>query len=532
MSRGRASTAGVEPQQSLDARPGHGARGCGAAALAVVGPGALALLLAGWVALRTPLWRDEIATLSFAQLSLPDLDRALAHVDAVFRPYYSLGHLVQLALPGPIGLRLPSVVGVVVAVLATSLLARRWWGTTSAVVAGLALALNPQVVQLGATARPYALAIAATALAGLSLDVAIERAARGRAAVWPFLGYAAALATAGWLHLFALLALPAFAVMALRRGRDGSFVLSTVAALAVVAPHALAAASQRGQVSWIPAPTPRSAAGSLASLTTARGDGWFGAPELLGAALALTTAGVAVVLLRRRTGERADQLRRLGAAAALTAAPWGALLAVSVIATPYLRTPYLAPSTVGLALLLGALVGVARHAGSDRRAPAASRLVAGLAVAQLAFSAVMTTTVLAMPWRVDDYPALATAIEDEVRPGDTLVVVQLYQEVGVASGLARAIDDDGYVELLQERLAAGTQPEIDVRVAAATDPIRTTAAAGTGGSGSWWVVWTRNAVTDDDLAVLEPQIGCRPRTADVESYGILRLARLVCATSG
>lgn len=500
------------------------ARGIASVAL----PGALVLILATVIAVRTPLWRDEIASLSFAQLPLPDLLSAVGHVDAVLAPYYLLSSAGQAVLPGAVGLRLPSVLAAALTATVVAVIARRWWGDAAALAAGLMVGLNPLSLQLAATGRPYALATLFVALALLAMTTATGPRGARRGDVLRWAGYAAAVAAAGLMHLFALLALPAFAVLAASRRALGRWLLASAAAVAVVVPVALLAASQSAQVAWIPRPDARSAAGSLASTLTYRREGAFERPELVAVAILLVVAVVTVTLtLRMPRPARARELALLACSLTLACGPWAILLAISVTATPYLRTTYLAPGVIGWGLLVGA---AAARLGTWQSGRSAVRRAVAIVVvaAPIVSAAVFSAPVLAQEWRVDDFPGLAQRLSGEVAAGDTLLVVQLYNEVGVASGVARAGGDEGWVSALQSDLTTGTQPVISVRRVDSVDPLHTTA-SGDGDAERAWVVYTRGAFTPDEARRALADSGCGDASlAPEESFGILRLIPAGC----
>ena len=141
-----------------------------------------------------------------------------------------------------------------------------------------------------------------------------------------------------------------------------------------------------------------------------------------------------------------------------------------------------------------------------------------------------TAHVVSRRWYIDDYPVLGAALIENVEPGDSLAVVQLYNEVGVAGGVARAVSDGDYVAELQQQLVEGDQPEYGLRQVLTTQPFRTVPSAGAVHGRRVWMVYTRGAVEDEELAdvfwrafdcaAAEPQM--------VGSYGILRLAAAPC----
>ncbi len=504
---------------------------------ATYGPALLMGVLATLVSLRTPLWRDEIATLSFAELPLADLLRGVSHVDGVMLPHYLISHLTQVVATGAFSLRLPSILAITIATAATAAIVCRWWGAGAGAVAGLTLALNPLAIQQGATARPYALAICFVALAALALCQALwpSQGASGWRARAPWFGYAVCLALAGLMHLFALFCVPAFLILAAVARRLGPWLLATAVGGVVVLPLTLFAFGQRNQVDWIQQPNLRSGLGALASLVTYRGDSAFGPLEagVLGL-LALVAVAAVLLVLRLPRAERLQEGGRVAFALVSFAGPWLLLLAISVVWTPYLRTTYLTPSLVGLGVLLGAVVGLGAGWATGTQ-PRGRRwrtaAVAAVVVAPLLLSSGMALNVVTRPWYIDDLPGLGRALTTAARPGDVLAVVQLHNEVGVASGLARVLGDDGYTAELQGQLVTGEQPRLGLRRIVSLDPVRTEPIDRVPATGAVWVVYTRGAISAEEFGkTARESLGCTASDlADVGSFGILRLANASCS---
>ncbi|HEY3408002.1 MAG TPA: glycosyltransferase family 39 protein [Propionicimonas sp.] len=503
---------------------------------ATSGPALLVGILATVVSLRTPLWRDEIATLSFAELPFADLMQAITHVDSVLLPYYIVAHVTQVVMPGPLGLRLPSILGVMIATAATSAIAGRWWGSWAAGAAGLALAVNPLLITQGSTARPYALAICFVALAGLALAQALWPRSRPdgdtRTVVAPWVGYAVCIALAGLMHLFSLFCLPAFLLLALVARKPVRWLIATGLGVAVVLPLVLFAFGQRGQVDWIQRPTLRSGLGALATLLTFRGDANVGPTEALALALAALSAaaGIAGVWLLPRS-QRLLEAGRVGFALVAFFGPWLMLFAISLVWTPYLRNTYLTPSLVGFGVLMGAVAGLGARwiAGAGRGGRWRTVAVASVVAAPLVLSAAMSVNVVVRPWYVDDIPGLGRALTAVARPGDVVAVVQLHNEVGVASGLARVLGDSSYTTELQQQLVTGAQPALGLRRIVSLAPVRTEPIDRVPPTGAVWVVYTRGAISAEDFSTGAATIGCASSDlVDVGSYGILRLASANC----
>lgn len=503
---------------------------------ATCGPALLVGILASVASLRTPLWRDEVATLSFAELPLADLGQAVTHVDGVMLPYYLIAHVTQVVLPGSFGLRLPSILGVVIATAATAAIAGRWWGLWAAAAAGLALAVNPLVITQGSTARPYALAICFVALAGLALARALwprNRPGRDqRVPVAAWVGYALCVALAGLMHLFALFCLPGFLLLALAGRKPVRWLIATGAGVVAVVPLMLFTFGQRGQVDWIQRPDLRSGFGALATLLTFRGDASVGPLEVLALVLAAASAvaaAVAVLVLPRT--ERLVEGGRVGFAIVSFFGPWLLLFGISLVWTPYLRNTYLTPSLVGFGVLLGAVAGLGGRwaVATGRRGGWRTVSVAAVVIAPLVLSSAMSVNAVARPWYVDDIPGLGRALTSAARPGDLVVVVQLHNEVGVASGLARTLGDSGWTAELQSQLVTGSQPALGLRRIGSLEPVRTEPMDRVPPTGAVWVVYTRGAVSAEDFRTAAATLGCAgSNLVDAGSFGILRLAGANC----
>lgn len=204
-----------------------------------------------------PLWRDECATWWAAHLPPADLLRLVAHVDAVLLPYYGLLHAYRAAFGDTeAALRLPSALAMAAAAGLTAELGRRLVSPRAGLLAGLVFAAIPAVTRYGQEARPYALAVAATAAATLLLVLAVERPGRW----WRWAAYSLSVSAVGAAHLVALTVLAAHAVAVLTR-TGGSrrravvirFGYALAAGLAPLVPLALRGHAQAGQIAWIDA---------------------------------------------------------------------------------------------------------------------------------------------------------------------------------------------------------------------------------------------------------------------------------------
>ncbi len=506
---------------TIAATPLRSRRRSRASTIAVVAafavPAFVMAVLGGARAIGLSLSRDEMATMMFAALSPAELGRAVMHVDAVLAPYYAVAGVASALVPGDAGLRLPSLVAAVATTVAVTGLARRWWGTTSGLVAGIVFATNPLAVQMAATARPYALAILAVVLAVLAADRAALAAGRG---VGRWAAYAACVVAAGLMHLFAILAVLPVAILCGARGRRSlvRFAAATVAAGLVLLPFTLLATSQRAQVGWIEAPDAATAARILTNVVAYRSAGPADVTDVVVYALTGGLAVLGIVLTVRAALTHGDRigLARMATALGMAIAPWAVLLVVSLTVVPALRTAYLAPSVLGVALVVaGSVHAVVASSAGRRRAPdaAADRVarsrrtvVAGVVIAaQVLFVGTSTLADTRATWWQDDFRGLAEVVDQRARPGDVLVVVQRHHETGLAGGLARYAGDATYARELADRLPDGAQPLVDVRRVVGTAPLRTEDVTGraTAPAGRVWLVTTRSPLTGREFAALE-----------------------------
>ena len=204
------------------------------------------------------LWGDEHATYWAASLSWADLELLLHNADVVIAPYYLfMRGWIALFGDSTSSMRLPSVIAMCAAAAFTAALGRRIFDAATGLTAGLMLAILPAFARYAQEARPYAIAVAATAGGALL----VIRARPQSAARWWWLAYAVSVAVAGLAHVVALCVLPAYLVMvlgaapaerpvALRR-----WTVATVAGLLPVVPVVLAGSGQTRQIGWIEPPT-------------------------------------------------------------------------------------------------------------------------------------------------------------------------------------------------------------------------------------------------------------------------------------
>lgn len=146
------------------------------------------------------LWRDELASWSAANRSVPQLWAMLHNIDAVLGLYYFGLHLWMAVFgDSATAMRLPSVFAMAAAAVVVALIGRRLGGDVAGLASGLIFAVIPSVSRYAQEARPYAFATFFAALATLMFLRAMERPGWSR---WVI--YAIVLAAAGSANLVAL----------------------------------------------------------------------------------------------------------------------------------------------------------------------------------------------------------------------------------------------------------------------------------------------------------------------------------------
>jgi mannosyltransferase len=170
-------------------------------------PPAVTLAMMLWGMAAPSYWRDESATLSATDRSIPQLLRMLGRIDAVHGFYYLLlWPVVHFAGTREFETRLPSAIAMAAAALGIAAIGRRLRSRRAGLYAGLVFAAMPPVTLQGHDARPYALETAIAVLATYLLLRAAEDPTMAR-----FAAYALSLVLLGYTHLFGLLIIPAHA---------------------------------------------------------------------------------------------------------------------------------------------------------------------------------------------------------------------------------------------------------------------------------------------------------------------------------
>jgi mannosyltransferase len=244
--------AGIRPDRiSREWLAGHAVR------LTWCWPALLALALGLYQMGRPELWRDELASWSFASRPVSGLIASARHTGATQLAYYLLLHGWIAAFGDSAGaMRTLSALAMAAAAACVALVGRRLAGTRAGLTAGLVFAVLPSVSRFAQEVRFYALAVLVATLATLLLLRALERPS------WPrWATYAACLALLGCIELVALSVVAGHIAGAVLRSwqdqdrRQLRFLAAVAAGMAACLPLALAGAAQaRDQIGWIPRP--------------------------------------------------------------------------------------------------------------------------------------------------------------------------------------------------------------------------------------------------------------------------------------
>lgn len=309
----------------------------------------LSLVLPLVAAFRVPIWLDESATLWSTDLPMRSfVDWVTQKGDAVHAAYYGVLRVWQDMLgESPFVARSLSGVSLAVAVAGIIVLARRLDGHKTALWSGVALALLPFSVEIGAEARSMSLAMAIVTWATVLFHSAVWASGGRSWRAW-FL-YGTVLLVGVYVFLFTLLMIVAHAASiawmksGVRPWRSFVAVVSAVAAMSL--PLVALAYGQRVQVSWL----------TRVDVLDFVSAPFLWAPRWSGAVLWLMIALAVWKYLRGGQAgwvEALRQSRLLGIAIPWMAVPIGALLTVSLVIPMYIGR-YVAFTTPAFALLIG-----------------------------------------------------------------------------------------------------------------------------------------------------------------------------------
>jgi mannosyltransferase len=340
-----------------------------------------------------------------ARRPVGDMLHSLDRSDAVHGLYYLLMHPIAALGTSETIMRLPSTLAAAAAAAGIVALGARLGSVRAGLLGGLTYAALPVVSRYAQEARSYAL-VSAIAVAATYLLV---RALHEERAHWRiYLGYAAAVATLGWLHLYALLLVPAHGLTVLawptNRRAFRPWLVAVLAAGATLTPLALVARDQEGQVAWLRRPD-------------------LGALPTLGTFIAGSTAVIASLLLLVAAGLAWSGRRGASVVLPWLLAPPALSLVISQLHPIYLPRylMYIVP-----ALALGAGFGMEQLAywagrGRFRVVAIAAAIVPLALVCVLAFPTQLS--IRNPDSRPDNLRAFAAVLRAGSLPGDRVLFV-------------------------------------------------------------------------------------------------------------
>ncbi|MFE9612454.1 hypothetical protein [Streptomyces sp. NPDC006012] len=345
---------------------------------------------------QNSVWRDEAATWSVAERSTAEIGHLLGNIDVVHGCYYLLMHvLFELFGPSTTTLRLPSVLATAVAAACVTVIGQRLAGTWAGLAGGLAFGLLPAVQFYLQEGRPYALVAAGAGVSTVLLVTTLQ----GRTSHWvAYFGTVLICGLLNWLSLLLLLAhLATLAWSRAARAVWTRWSAASLAAAACVSPLILFSREQSAQVAWIPPLT------------------WH---MMIGPA-ALLGIGVVGALCDR---PRAGQLSLAAVGLPLLAVPQICLIGLSLV-QPLFLDRYVLFSLLGLALLIGAIIGSAVTAAAPRF-PRASMWILPLVVV-VAMAALLPQSLIkrSPQSRVDDVLAIAGKVQRLKKTGSAVLFI-------------------------------------------------------------------------------------------------------------
>lgn len=358
-------------------------------------PVAVAALLTLPMLSRSPLWADEIDSVSAANRRLQQLGLLLRHQDGPLAAYYVLLHGWIWAFGSSAWVvRLPSALALLAAIALIAETGRRLAGRWTGLLGGLLLAVNPFVLGFGLDARPYAFAVLASAGCALVLVNAGLQPRRGAR-----VAYAAWLVLGGLAHLFFLLLVPAHLLaIRLRRWPVRPWLAPAALGVTLLCPLLALSAGQTFEVGYLRRPGLDSLPGWWQAMSG--GEPWLAVPAAL----------LAIVGVRQRWA----QLHPILMTWLLLPGP--VLLVVSFLQPLYLNR-YVVESAPALALWMATvLVGACASVRLGRTA-----LTTG---AIFLASSLMTSLVTQLaPFRYEDPRAASDEVLDHAGRGDGLVML-------------------------------------------------------------------------------------------------------------
>jgi mannosyltransferase len=348
-------------------------------------------------------WLDEGYSFAYAQSDWSGLWKVISTSQANMSLYYVLLHPWLGIGTGEFAIRALSVLFVAGTIPLLYALGRRLLGDLPALLACLLFAVNSFAIRYAQEARGYSLAVFLSVLSTLLFVRAIDRPSFGRWAAYAFVGGVAAYAH--FFMAFVLAAhLAALLFLGSRRPRVRHLIAVYAAVAALVSPLVLFVFTRsKGQISWIPRPTPTSLIRAFEDLSGGLG------PWLPLAYFVVGTAGAVAAWRALRAG-------RLQ--------PWHAVLVAAWFLIPVLGSFVLSfakPIFISKYLIV-ALPALALGVGFGLATLPSKGAVVGATVVVVALSAVGLTRWYS-GYEKDDWRGAARFLVDGARPGDGIVVV-------------------------------------------------------------------------------------------------------------
>jgi len=345
-----------------------------------------------------PLWIDEVATVSAARRSFPDMIRTLLRIDGQHGLYDLFLHVWLRFGRTEAWVRGLSAFFGVCAVGAAGWCAGRWRGPVAAVSASILLAFNSFWLYYAQEARTYTLALFLAVLSTAALGSALRQPSRSR-----IFCYGAITTLSLYANLFAVLfvASQALAVAAVRRHRWRALLPAWLGTALATAPLALyVSVYESDQVSWIQRP----AFSDLLHAVSRYGEHKAGLVVLL----ALCT----VALVARTSRRDGDLTCPLAVSATL---PFAALWLISLI-HPVFVDRYLISSLSSIVILAAAGIAELWDRGL---AGAGVGMIAAGALALLGI--VHDRELYRQPFKIIDARSAAGYISANHQDGDVIV---------------------------------------------------------------------------------------------------------------
>jgi mannosyltransferase len=348
-------------------------------------------------------WLDEGYSFAYAQSDWSGLWKVISTSQANMSLYYVLLHPWLGIGTGEFAIRALSVLFVAGTIPLLYALGRRLLGDLPALLACLLFAVNSFAIRYAQEARGYSLAVFLSVLSTLLFVRAIDRPSFGRWAAYAFVGGVAAYA-----HFFMAFVLAAHlaALLFLGSRRHRVLTLFTVysAIAALVSPLILFVLTRsKGQISWIPRPTPTGLIRAFEDLSGGV------SPWLPLVYLAAGGAGAVAAWRALRAG-------RLQ--------PWHAVLVAAWFVIPVLGSFVLSfakPIFVSKYLIVG-LPALTLGVGFGLATLPSKGAVVGATAVVVALSAVGLVSWYS-GYENDDWRGVARFVVESARPGDGLIVV-------------------------------------------------------------------------------------------------------------